>query len=130
MLQHISGNAFSRIAVALLLVGLFTSGAFAYTGEVSGTNTVDYVMAVKPQGQHVSFSVTASGRGSNKLTVKVQQQKSGGGWKTLRTVLVSPGSTVNSSFSVQDQFSSNDELVRYRISRNALTKKISYRLND
>ena len=119
---------FASLALCLALTGTAVADT---CGSVQGTNTIDRSYRPSVQNEFVTFTVTTTGSGSNTLTVKVQQQKSGGRWVTLRTVKVKPGVSVRSQYVVRDFFKSGSgEMVRYRISRKILTKKIEYCVSD
>ncbi len=124
---------FNKVKALALVLALSAGGAAlagTYNGTVSGFNTIDNVLFFKNQGTFVNYSVGASGSGSNKLTVKVQQQRSGGSWKTLETIRVDVGTTVLSSYSVDNEFVGVGESLRYRVSRDLGTQAINYTIVD
>ena len=120
------------IVLSLALLSASEAEAGNYLGSVRGTNTVDFVLSnpIRMEGETVDFSVAAFGNGNNKLIVKVQQQRRGGGWRTIGEIFVAPESVSEGSFTVRDFFDSEFENVRYRISRKIGTRAIDYLLCD
>ena len=101
----------------------------AAEGRLSGFNTVDYVEFPTGflAGHTYTYDVTASGNGSNTLTVKAQQQKANGGWKTLRTIKIDVSGSGSGQYTVED-LRTGDEKMRYRFSRKIGTKAIDYEM--
>lgn len=113
--------------MTVFVLSLVAGTASAFSGSVSGTNTVDKVaVAGYENGDVVRYEVGTSGSGSNELTVKFQQQERNGSWTTLERVKINAGLSARGSFRVRDCFTGDDELIRVRLSRKAFTKKIRY----
>jgi hypothetical protein len=110
------------------MVAFLLSGGAAHaggSGTLEGVNTVDYQTIQGFSTGVYGDEVAACGNGNNTLTVKVQQQKSGGGWDTLDTIAVTPGNTNSGQFTVTD-LRSGTENIRYRFSRKIGTQSIDY----
>lgn len=126
-----------RFGIGFVIAILFTSIAgLAIAGTASGTlsgwNTVDYVYATgKTNGDVVPFTFSVSGNGNNYCTLKIQQMKSNGGWKTLQKIKRKPGwATYSGSYTVENLLNSSSEMIRYRFARDLGTKQINYTLVD
>lgn len=120
---------FNKLKALALVLSMSAGGAAlatTYCGDVSGFNTVDNLLFFANQFTVINYTVDASGSGSNKLTVKVQQQKSGGGWKTLDTIKVDVGTSKAGSVMVEDLFGTVGESLRFRCSRDIGTQAIDY----
>jgi hypothetical protein len=128
----------SRKATTVFLALAATSGMAAVgvdwpswepaaEGHLSGTDTVDKTTFSAKQGDTVEWRVAGAGSGSNELTVKIQQQKAGGGWETLVTrTLDMPKDEASGSFVVKDYREGDVESLRFRLSRKILTPAISW----
>jgi hypothetical protein len=122
MFKYVLGA--NSLAFATLLFG--QSDAVAQTGSVHGWNTVDHLSRSSTPGETVNLRVSATGSGTNKLTVKVQYLDwELGNWVTLRKIYVSPGSTSTTTYTVPND-PDHSERIRYRISRKIGTKRINY----
>lgn len=108
--------------------GAISTASAACSSSVSDWNTVDYIGFYATEDDVIDFSVSASGRGSNKLTVKVQQRKAGGSWVNIYSSSVEPGDTLHGSFIVRDYFSGSTEQLQFKLSRDLGTKEIEYDL--
>lgn len=125
-----SNKMMSALALSAAMLGagaMVGDASAAYSGCVSGSNTVDYVyLSSTNNGDRIYYDIDTSGSGSNELDVKIQQQKSGGGWDTRVHFELESGSSRSGSFIVQDFFGSTGELVRVRLGRKILTSSICY----
>lgn len=123
----------AAVGLLLCLAGGAAAGArYSWaSGTVSGWNTVDYIMFDATNGDTLHYKVSGSGSGSNKLTVKVQQQKSGGDWKTIKgpISLDMPSDSSSGTFVVEDLFGTSGELCRFKFSRDLGTKAIDWKVD-
>ncbi len=116
--------------LALGLAGAWPGVAQASDGCVAGANTVDYLTFTANDLAWVDYTICGEGSGSNELDVKIQQQRSGGGWTTLvHFELNMPSDCQSGNFFVLDEFDSSTELLRVRLSRKIGTKKICYEVD-
>ena len=119
---------FSVVGIAVLAASSAVAQSCpAYGGRVSGSNTVDYVnFSGNFSAGTYTLGFRAEGSGSNKLTVKVQQRKNGGGWKTIASDNVDLGDVNGCGYeSIQYTLTSSEE-IRYRFSRKVGTNAIDY----
>jgi len=120
-------NLKNRYLFLTMLAGL-SCMSLAYAGgdgSVHGSNTIDKIEIDGFTPSVYGYEVAACGKGSNTLTVKVQQKKSGLGWKTIDDMTVNPGNTKSGQYTVSDLVS-GDEKIRYKFSRKIGTKEIEY----
>jgi len=123
-------NPFLTFGLLLSTAGIALAAAYTSSGLLHDTNTIDYVPFSAPQSSVISYTATGSGSGSNECEVKLQQQDSGGAWHTLDSeVLQMPFDVDTGSATVLNYLSGTTELLRWRLSRKALTKSVTWEVD-
>jgi hypothetical protein len=104
---------------------------FKRTGTLHGTNTLDTVVFTVDLPAEISYTVKATGEGSNKLRVRCGQQLIAI-WAQIHDFEISPGDSATRSFhtGIDGTTPTTDgkQDVRIRLSRDLTTKEIDWEL--
>ncbi|MCA8975236.1 MAG: hypothetical protein KDC98_10970 [Planctomycetes bacterium] len=113
-------------AAATIAMPLMGQSSYYWSGDVSGTNTIDYTYDFYlTDFDRYDFEFTAAGNGSNTLTVKIQVKLLDGTWSNVVVRKLTPGQTKRGEFQVANNTPGN-ECYRVRMSRKLGTRRIDY----
>lgn len=113
--------------IVLCSIPAIAAAPILWAGNLSGLDTVDYAYFTAVEGTQFNYNVTATGNGSNKLTVKVQQKWPAGTWETIEKSKTPVGNPGAGAFVVHNHYVNTPiEELRYRISRKAFTRAIDW----
>lgn len=119
-------------AMVVLLAGGYLASAQAAcppasAGNLIGGDTADNLNFPGRGGGTYTLGVRAKGDGNNTLTVKVQEKKKVAGWRTLDTIKIDLGDSVNGCRYGSAQYTyDGDRDLRYRFTRKIGTSGITY----